>query len=268
VISGFDKLETRLEADLRTLLSPRDCLPAPAFSPTVLTSPSMGGHIDCYLDCSSFYSYIAFEYLLKNKDLLASHDVIVEFHPIFLGGVNVGSGNKPPWTLPAKAKYGQFDLARTLKYHDLEKVSVPPFFPPLTLLPQRALCYIKATFPPIILEKTWGALFNSMWVDHNNITLPDPFVETLKRTTLFTEKEIEDILNAAKEKEWKDKLLANTQKVLDLGAFGAPWMWVRNSEGKEEPFFGSDRFHFVWMFLGVPFRDVEIMPTGDKKAKL
>jgi len=80
-----------------------------------------------------------------------------------------------------------------------------------------------------------------MWVDHNNITLPEPFVETLKTTKLFTDKEVEYILNAAKEKEWKDKLLANTQKVLDLGAFGVPWMWVRNSEGKEEPFFGSDR---------------------------
>jgi glutathione S-transferase kappa 1 len=81
-----------------------------------------------------------------------------------------------------------------------------------------------------------------MWVDHNNITLPEPFVKTLKSTALFTDKEIEKILNAAKEKEWKDRLLANTQKVLDQGAFGAPWMWVRSSAGKEEPFFGSDRY--------------------------
>lgn len=51
-----------------------------------------------------------------------------------------------------------------------------------------------------------------------------------------------EILKAASEKEWKDKLLANTQKALDLGAFGAPWFWVRNGEGKEEPFFGSDRY--------------------------
>jgi glutathione S-transferase kappa 1 len=80
-----------------------------------------------------------------------------------------------------------------------------------------------------------------MWVDHNNITLPNPLLEALKSASFFSEKEVEEILNATKEKEWKDKLLANTQKVLDLGAFGAPWMWVRNSEAKEEPFFGSDR---------------------------
>lgn len=49
-------------------------------------------------------------------------------------------------------------------------------------------------------------------------------------------------MKAGTEKEWKDKLTANTQKVLDQGAFGAPWMWVQNSNGKEEPFFGSDRY--------------------------
>jgi glutathione S-transferase kappa 1 len=63
-------------------------------------------------------------------------------------------------------------------------------------------------------------------------------------------------------------LLANTQKVLDQGAFGAPWMWVRNTAGREEPFFGSDRFHFVYAFLGVPFHDIEIVPGSGGKAKL
>lgn len=46
-------------------------------------------------------------------------------------------------------------------------------------------------------------------------------------------------------------------------------MWVRNDEGKEEPFFGADRFHFMWEFLGVRWRDIEIIPRGGiEKAKL
>jgi 2-hydroxychromene-2-carboxylate isomerase len=49
-------------------------------------------------------------------------------------------------------------------------------------------------------------------------------------------------MHAATEKEWKDKLLSNTQKVLELGAFGAPWLMVKNDKGKYEPFFGSDRY--------------------------
>jgi len=82
----------------------------------------------------------------------------------------------------------------------------------------------------------------AMWIPpHVNISIPESLQEVLRGTNLFSEKEVEQIMQAAGEKEWKDKLMANTKKALDLGAFGAPWSWVRNAEGKEEPFFGSDR---------------------------
>jgi len=83
----------------------------------------------------------------------------------------------------------------------------------------------------------------------------------------FTPEEISSILAATKDQAWKDVLTENTKKVLEQGAFRAPWMWVTNGEGKQGPFFGSDRFHFLWRFLGVPYRDVEIIPRGEK-AKL
>ncbi|KAJ7729075.1 putative glutathione S-transferase kappa 1 [Mycena maculata] len=226
----------------------------------------MAGHIDCYLDCSSFYSFLTLSYLLKQRDVLATHDVSVEFHPIFLGGVNVGSGNKPPWSLPAKAAYGKFDSKRAQNYHGVPDIAVPAFFPPLTLLPQRALCYIKATFPRTTFEQAWLALFHGMWIPpHANICLPDAFRQTLHDSKLFSDADLDGIVAAAGQQEWKDCLLANTKKVLDQGAFGAPWMWVRNAQGKEEPFFGSDRFHFMWEYLGLPWKDIELMP---RQAKL
>jgi hypothetical protein len=104
------------------------------------------------------------------------------------------------------------------------------------------MCYIKSTSSPSTFEKAWLTLFKALWEDHINITLPSPLASTLSQTQLFSDEEVAEILKAASEKEWKDKLLANTQKALDLGAFGAPWFWVRNGEGKEEPFFGSDRY--------------------------
>lgn len=82
-----------------------------------------------------------------------------------------------------------------------------------------------------------------MWTPptQTDITKPDLLSAVLSESTLFTPQQVTDIMTATGQKEWKDKLLANTQKVLDQGAFGSPWMWVRNGEGKEEPFFGSDR---------------------------
>ncbi|CAD6456152.1 e4e188f7-23d0-4f1e-ab61-e736b64ded42 [Sclerotinia trifoliorum] len=233
----------------------------------------MPGHIDCYLDCSSFYSYAALVHLRKNREVLLTHDVTVDLIPVFLGGINHGSGNKPPWTLPAKAKYSKFDTARTILYHGLPELQPPDFFPPVTLLPQRALCFIKSRYPVETFEKTFLSMFDALWVaPHRNITIPEELRDFLSKLGSFDEKQVGEIMAMAAEKEWKDKLLANTKDALEKGAFGAPWLWVRNGEGLEEPFFGSDRFHFIWRFLGVGFRDVEIV-EGDKgeerkKAKL
>ena len=52
---------------------------------------------------------------------------------------------------------------------------------------------------------------------------------------------LKEILEAATKPEFKKKLNDNTQIALDHGAFGAPWFWVKNRKGEEEPFFGSDR---------------------------
>jgi glutathione S-transferase kappa 1 len=143
----------------------------------------------------------------------------------------------------------QLYLVATLSPFNPIPLPLPPhstFSSPLILTthqPQRALCNIKATFPTPTFESIWLLLFQKMWTPPNqvDITKPELFKSVLSESTLFSPQQVEDILSAAGQKEWKDKLLANTQKVLDQGAFGSPWMWVRNWEGKEEPFFGSDR---------------------------
>lgn len=116
--------------------------------------------------------------------------------------------------------------------------------------PQRALCYIKSNYSSSILEKLWLSLFQSMWIEHINITIPESLNQALQQSYLFSNEEVETVVKAGAEKEWKDQLSANTEKVLELGAFGAPWFWVRNEQGKEEPFFGSDRYvSRVWKEL-------------------
>lgn len=71
------------------------------------------------------------------------------------------------------------------------------------------------------------------------------------------------MLQAAGTSEVKQMVQANTDAALKRGAYGNPWLWVRNKDGQEEPFFGSDRFHYVWKFLGLPWEDVAIR-TGSK----
>lgn len=178
---------------------------------------------------------------------------------------NSHTGNKPPWTLPAKAAYSKFDSERACKYFGVPQIKTPDFFPILSIFvglspisfpflslflfpaihtdhsqPQRCMIYIKRHYHQERYETTFLSLWE--WMYHKNIDIskPEHLAELLKSHS-YTDREIKDILEAAKSPEYKDALTANTQKALDQGAYGAPWFWVRNNEGKEEPFFGSDR---------------------------
>ncbi|KAH6624447.1 thioredoxin-like protein [Chaetomium sp. MPI-SDFR-AT-0129] len=243
----------------------------------------MGGKIDCYLDIASLYSYLIFLDLQKNRELLASHNVTVELHPVFLGAINVGSGNKPPWTLPAKALYGVHDARRSIARHTPNPPSIS--FPPdlmktgMTVAPLRCLHYIKSHYPEPVFLAAFHALFRAFWAPPN---LDLTGLEAVKGVLggvegdgngkggkkLFGEGQVREIVEAAGTEEMKGVLKRTTQEALDKGAFGAPWLWVVNGKGEGEPFFGSDRFHFVYEFLGLPYTDVTLLPPGAQKGKL
>ncbi|KXX82568.1 Glutathione S-transferase kappa 1 [Madurella mycetomatis] len=250
----------------------------------------MGGRIDCYFDIASLYSYLAFLELQKNRELLASHNVEVEFHPVLLGAINAGSGNRPPWTLPAKATYGVFDARRAIARFPGLQVQFPADLMKMgmTVLPLRCLHYIKRTRPPHVFLSALHYLFHLFWSPPNtDLTKPESVAQALGEVPnefigvlggeaggvagqekLFTAEEVQEIMRAAGTDEIKELLKITTQRALDQGAFGNPWLWVTNRKGKGEPFFGSDRFHFVYRFLGLPYRDVTLLPSAEDKSKL
>jgi glutathione S-transferase kappa 1 len=78
-----------------------------------------------------------------------------------------------------------------------------------------------------------------MWEEGLDVSQPATLADVLRRT--FPAGDVERIMEKANESECKRALADNTQRALERGAFGAPWFWVRNRNGEEEPFFGSDR---------------------------
>ncbi|KAL4861415.1 hypothetical protein BDV12DRAFT_67050 [Aspergillus spectabilis] len=219
--------------------------------------------IECYIDCVSPYSFYAFTYLQENRSILESHGVEIEFIPVFLGGINVASGNKPPWTLPNKAAYGKYDGKRAQRYfgHDFE---IPSFFPILSLLPQRALTYIKTHHTREKYESAFRSIFTTMWNEHVDLSTPGNLSIALAK--VFDEAQIREILAGASLPETKALLTSTTERtVKELGAFGCPWFWVSDGRGNHEPFFGSDRFHYMWDYLGVPHLDLKLVGVGRGK---
>ncbi|OTB20329.1 hypothetical protein K445DRAFT_312768 [Daldinia sp. EC12] len=256
----------------------------------------MGGHIDLYLDIASLYSYIALIQVMKTHNLLKQHGVEVDIHPFLLGAINAGSGNKPPWTLPAKAVYGTYDSQRSLRAVGLANVSPPGDLMEAgrTQVALRALLYVKARFSTAAYLAVWRALLHAFWTLHKPPITPETLGHALagipasaastaslastsppevlgagckQEERLFSAAEVADILNAEKSPEYKNKLRETTQRALDQGAYGAPWLWVTDATtGRSEPFFGSDRWSHVYAFLGLPYRDVELLPPGTGKG--
>ena len=83
----------------------------------------------------------------------------------------------------------------------------------------------------------------------------------------FTKSQVVDIMQAASTSKYKEALTATTKLAYEkLGAYGAPWFWITNDKGVSEPFFGSDRWAYMWDFLKIPHQNVEILPM--EKARL
>ena len=141
------------------------------------------------------------------------------------------------------------------------------------------MLYIKDTYDTERYELQFGELWQSYWREHIDISKP----ENMGRCLLhhFSDNEADDILKGGTSPKYKKLLTDETARLVEKGAFGAPWYLVTNKEGKEEPFFGSDRyvfmewvesgadgcrFHYMLQYLDVPFTDIEIKPS--KGARL
>lgn len=99
--------------------------------------------------------------------------------------------------------------------------------------------YIKDSFSRAEFEAAFKEMWHALWTRNENIS--DSKVLAGVLSTMFNAQQTKDILTAASSPKYKQRLNDSTQTALERGAFGAPWFWVRNAEGKEEPFFGSDR---------------------------
>jgi 2-hydroxychromene-2-carboxylate isomerase len=129
------------------------------------------------------------------------------------------------------------------------------------------MLHIQATQPAARFEETWRAMWDGVWERGRDVSKPEDLAQELRELG-YSEAEIDATLAATKDPEIKARLEANTKRAVELGAFGAPFFSVTSDRtGTTEPFFGSDRFGFMWDFLGVPTQPLRIKPK-DAAAKL
>eukprot|EP00475_Leptophrys_vorax_P010006 TRINITY_DN1668_c0_g1_i2.p1 TRINITY_DN1668_c0_g1~~TRINITY_DN1668_c0_g1_i2.p1 ORF type:complete len:221 (+),score=56.07 TRINITY_DN1668_c0_g1_i2:683-1345(+) len=212
--------------------------------------------VELFFDVVSPYSYFAFEALLKVEPVW---DFKLILTPAFLGGVMQASGNKPPATVPAKAKYLFHDIVRNSKQFGLNMVPRPEKFPIVTLNNMRVLIWLQEKYPDKLIPVA-RAFWEMYWGNGKDSSTPEAIQDVLNR---LLPEDTEGWKAAVQDPAVKEKLASNTQRAVESGAFGFPWMLVKTSEqAKPQALFGSDRFSHLAMILGKQWSELPTAPSS------
>ncbi|KAI1418853.1 thioredoxin-like protein [Xylaria sp. FL1777] len=241
----------------------------------------MAQRIDCYTDLNSIYGYFGFVHLFEHVEALRGHGVEVDFHPVYLPDLQQRSGNRVIWTVKARQDWLEnYELPRSKRHFGVAEANPPDgdlnnlFRVGQTQLPLRALLAIKKTYPANVYNAAWLWLYRCFWTPPQQsikdeallrealMAMPLDLSRNIKsqESRQFSAADVDKIVVLAKEPQSKYELRKNTDTALRQGGFGAPWMMVRNSLGRVEPFFGSDRFAQIYEFLDLPYSPLKLLP--------
>ncbi len=189
----------------------------------------MPKQVEFFYDFTSPTAYLAWTRL---PAIAQRTGATIIYRPMFLGGVMQATGNRPPGTVAAKAKWMAADLQRWAKRFNTP-YQPNPHFPMMTLMVQRA-AQEWVTRPDF--DKYLAAIFNAAWRDQKNIADKAALTEIVA-TAGFSP---EAFFAAAENPANKEKLKATTDEAVARGVFGAPTFFVG-----DEMHFGQDRLDFV-----------------------
>lgn len=198
----------------------------------------MAKTIDFYFDFSSPYGYIG---SCRIEALAAKHGREVTWRPFLLGAAFKATGGQPLMDIPIKGKYALRDMVRTARYHGVE-YRQPSVFPIGTVAPARAFYWLEARDPERAKDLA-RALYRAYFVEDRDISKAEETIAVCAKLGL----DAEQVRAGINDQATKDRLRAEVDKAIALGAFGSPYIVVDG-----EPFWGTDRFDQIdkWLQTG------------------
>ncbi|MCP5202108.1 MAG: 2-hydroxychromene-2-carboxylate isomerase [Gammaproteobacteria bacterium] len=190
----------------------------------------MSHTLEFYFDCSSPWTWLAFEYAQRR---LADLDVAIAWKPILVGGVfntvnpSVYAARENP--VPAKAAYMRKDLQDWARFVGVE-IGWPAVFPVNSVKAMRGAIF---ALEQDCLAAYARAVFKRYWTDLADISQDDVLgavVESvgLDRAAFFA---------AIASPPYKDRLRENTEELIARGGFGSPTLFLDG----DDMYFGNDR---------------------------
>jgi 2-hydroxychromene-2-carboxylate isomerase len=191
--------------------------------------------LECFFDCSSPWTYFAFESLLKLQDEIG---VTIQWRPFLVGGVfnavNPSVYNSREKPVPAKSAYNKKDQQDWARYLGLPMKYRPTVFPVNSVKAMRACIVLE---PEGNLVRFAREVFKAYWIDDKDISQVAVLTDLCQKLDIDAGK----LLAAIEQQPVKDILRANTQDVIDRGGFGSPTIFV----GGDDMYFGNDRMPLI-----------------------
>jgi 2-hydroxychromene-2-carboxylate isomerase len=194
----------------------------------------MTKQVEFFYDYGSPTCYLAWTQL---PGLCASHGASLVRKPILLGGVFKATGNKTPASIPAKGAWMFVDIERYAKLYGAPFLKNPNFIFN-TLLPMRGAIWANSSG---VLESYDKAVFEAAWTHGCNISDPDELKAIIASAGIDTT----DFAQGVQSDDIKKALIAETNRAVERGVFGAPTMFVDG-----EMYFGQDRLPWIERALG------------------
>ena len=190
--------------------------------------------IEYYLDCSSPWTYLSFEGILE---LSKRKEFEIVWKPILVGGVfnsinpSVYENRKNP--IKEKMEYSQKDLKDWSSLRAIE-INWPKIFPINSVNAMRGAFYFIDNGG---VEGYLRSVFKSYWTEGKDISDKEYLLGLAEDNGAPKEEFISFIEN----RDIKERLIQNTQELMDRGGFGSPTFFL----DKEDMYFGNDRLQLI-----------------------
>jgi 2-hydroxychromene-2-carboxylate isomerase len=156
-----------------------------------------------------------------------------EYVPILLGGIFKLTNNRSPVESFAgvrnKLEYQRLEIERFVRKHRISTFRWNPFFPINTLTLMRGAVAARRIG---VFERYVDLVFDNVWSRAQKMDE----IEVIRGVLVSGGIDVDALLDLTQEATVKQELIANTERSVQRGAFGAPTFFV-----EDEMFFGKDR---------------------------
>lgn len=199
-----------------------------------------GPELEFFYDCSSPWTYFAFTRIIP---MAAELGVTIRWRPILVGGVfnavnkELYRQREDAFTNPGNQRKMNYYLKDMQDWARLCGVTavMPPGHPISAVKAMRGCFYAEEQG---LLVPYSREAFATYWGgDSPDISNDEVLAGICQRVGL----DLEGFFNAINDQQYKDLLRANTDEVIERGAFGSPTIFIDG----DDMYFGNDRLELV-----------------------